>query len=231
MNREAIRLTFQKAPIPFRGALALNLNRADAIRLISRHRHKVCGKAMASDRSNNTVLPEKFNMVIDEQQISTWRLPTVAVQLTCPPCLRVGRECEESWLYRCSSNLQVAIPREDDDLGVRCKGRGSHAKKVAEVTVVESRVICSGMLDRVCGANPDLERSRQVVGERQGVSGWTTLANKLHRTTISNRDLRRELIAMIGGEKTKAQADLFQVVGALGNRCFDRAVIERGREK
>jgi len=79
-------------------------------------------------------------------------------------------------------------------------------------------------LDFVGGANPHLEIPHSV-GERLKAGGWTTSAYKFHRAAIGKGNSGRELIAMIGGKHKQAQADFFQVIGALGNRCSGGAMV------
>ena len=198
------------------------------IRLTSWHRQKVGRKALTSGRCKQTVAPEKFNVAIDEKLVPTRRSRAITVQLTGPPCRGVGGEREQPRPDRSSPNLQVAISSEDDELGARGSGSSIHAEKVADVAVVERGVVRGGLFDCVARTNPHLEmRPRHFVGKCLEVSGWTASANKFHRAAIGDGDLRRELIAMIGGKQMKAQADLSQVVGALGHRCSGGAAIVR----
>ena len=63
------------------------------------------------------------------------------------------------------------------------------------------------------------------------MGGGTAQANKLHRTAIGAGDSGRELIAMIGGKQMKPDADLSEIIGALGHRCAGGAtVVRRYRE-
>ena len=128
----------------------------------SRHRQKVGSETLMLDRQNPSMPPE-FDVTIDGKHPSAGRLPGMTMQLTCPAYRRVGCECEQTRPYWFSCKLQVAISSEVHELGGSSSRRCIHAEKVADIVVVESSVICSGLFYLVSRANPHFERLRYAI--------------------------------------------------------------------